>query len=108
MLSGCGRAGINAGWHGFEFCIGYRLHASPTSGAVDFVEAGWSAPEALVAATKINSEILDMDDAWETCRRGSWRTFWSWMESRTKICEDLGQGGFGDSGTVYKVVEGGM
>ena len=28
----------------------------------NFVAAGWSVPEALVAATKTNAEILDMDD----------------------------------------------
>src|SRR5260370_36944495 len=36
----------------------------------DFVEAGWSVPEALVAATKINSEILDMDDRLGTLQAG--------------------------------------
>jgi imidazolonepropionase-like amidohydrolase len=34
------------------------------------VEAGWSVPEALVAATKINSEILDMDDRLGTLQPG--------------------------------------
>src|SRR6266478_5082846 len=36
----------------------------------NFVEAGWSVPEALVAATKTNSEILDMDDRLGTLQAG--------------------------------------
>jgi imidazolonepropionase-like amidohydrolase len=36
----------------------------------NFVAAGWSAPEALVAATKTNSEILDMDDRLGTLQPG--------------------------------------
>jgi len=34
------------------------------------VEAGWSVPEALIAATKINAEILDMDDRLGTLQTG--------------------------------------
>jgi imidazolonepropionase-like amidohydrolase len=34
------------------------------------VEAGWSVPEALVAATKTNAEILDMDDRLGTLQAG--------------------------------------
>src|SRR5256885_1879372 len=34
------------------------------------VEAGWSVPEALVAATKTNAEILDMDDRLGTLQPG--------------------------------------
>jgi imidazolonepropionase-like amidohydrolase len=36
----------------------------------NFVAAGWSVPEALVAATKTNSEILDMDDRLGTLEPG--------------------------------------
>jgi len=36
----------------------------------NFVEAGWSVPEALVAATKTNSEILDMEDRLGTLQAG--------------------------------------
>ncbi len=36
----------------------------------NFVEAGWSVPEALVAATKTNAEILDMDDRLGTLQPG--------------------------------------
>jgi imidazolonepropionase-like amidohydrolase len=36
----------------------------------NFVAAGWSVPEALVAATRTNSEILDMDDRLGTLAPG--------------------------------------
>lgn len=36
----------------------------------NFVDAGWSVPEALVAATKTNAEILDMDDRLGTLQPG--------------------------------------
>ena len=36
----------------------------------NFVSAGWSIPEALQAATKTNSEILDMDDRLGTLEPG--------------------------------------
>jgi imidazolonepropionase-like amidohydrolase len=36
----------------------------------NFVAAGWTVPEALVAATKTNSEILDMDDRLGTLEPG--------------------------------------
>ena len=36
----------------------------------NFVAAGWTVPEALVAGTKTNSEILDMDDRLGTLAPG--------------------------------------
>jgi imidazolonepropionase-like amidohydrolase len=36
----------------------------------NFVAAGWTMPEALTAATKTNSEILDMDDRLGTLEPG--------------------------------------
>jgi imidazolonepropionase-like amidohydrolase len=36
----------------------------------NFVDAGWSVPEALVAATRTNAEILDMDDRLGTLQAG--------------------------------------
>jgi len=36
----------------------------------NLVEAGWSVPEALVAATKTNAEILDMEDRLGTLQAG--------------------------------------
>jgi len=57
-------------WHGFDFAL-VPLHAGSLHPELkNFVEAGWSVPEALVAATKTNSEILDMDESLGTLQAG--------------------------------------
>ena len=49
----------------------YRYLPGPYSRELkNFVAAGWSVPEALVAATRTNAEILDMDDRLGTLAPG--------------------------------------
>ena len=71
MLRRLKRAGIKCGvgtdliLHWYRYLPGAYIRELK-----NFVAAGWSAPEALVAATKTNSEILDMDDRLGTLEPG--------------------------------------
>src|SRR5260370_5330406 len=63
MLKRLRRAGIKCGIGTDLILHWYRYMPGPYIRELkNFVEAGWSIPEALVAATKTNAEILDMDD----------------------------------------------
>jgi imidazolonepropionase-like amidohydrolase len=71
MLKRLRRAGIKCGVGTDLILHWYRYMPGPYIRELkNFVEAGWSIPEALVAATKINSEILDMDDRLGTLQPG--------------------------------------
>ena len=71
MLKRLRRAGIKCGVGTDLILHWYRYMPGPYIRELkNFVEAGWSVPEALVAATKINSEILDMDDRLGTLQPG--------------------------------------
>jgi len=71
MLKRLRKAGIKCGVGTDLILHWYRYMPGPYIRELkDFVEAGWSVPEALVAATKINSEILDMDDRLGTLQAG--------------------------------------
>jgi imidazolonepropionase-like amidohydrolase len=71
MLKRLRRAGIKCGvgtdliLHWYHYMPGPYIRELK-----NFVEAGWSVPDALVAATKTNSEILDMDDRLGTLQPG--------------------------------------
>lgn len=71
MLKRLKKAGIRCGvgtdliLHWFRYLPGPYLRELK-----NFVAAGWSVPEALVAATKTNAEILDMDDRLGTLEPG--------------------------------------
>src|SRR6266851_6814485 len=71
MLRRLRKAGIKCGVGTDLILHWYRYMPGPYIRELkNFVEAGWSVPEALVAATKINSEILDMDDRLGTLQPG--------------------------------------
>jgi imidazolonepropionase-like amidohydrolase len=71
MLKRLRRAGIKCGVGTDLILHWYRYMPGPYIRELkNFVEAGWSVPEALVAATKTNSEILDMDDRLGTLQVG--------------------------------------
>jgi imidazolonepropionase-like amidohydrolase len=71
MLKRLRKAGIKCGVGTDLILHWYRYMPGPYIRELkNFVEAGWSAPEALVAATKTNAEILDMDDRLGTLQPG--------------------------------------
>jgi imidazolonepropionase-like amidohydrolase len=71
MLKRLRRAGIKCGVGTDLILHWYRYMPGPYIRELkNFVEAGWSVPEALVAGTKTNSEILDMDDRLGTLQAG--------------------------------------
>jgi imidazolonepropionase-like amidohydrolase len=71
MLRRLKRAGIKCGVGTDLILHWYRYLPGPYIRELkNFVAAGWSVPEALVAATKTNSEILDMDDRLGTLEPG--------------------------------------
>jgi imidazolonepropionase-like amidohydrolase len=107
MLKRLRKAGIKCGVGTDLILHWYRYMPGPYIRELkNFVEAGWSVPEALVAATKTNAEILDMDDRLGTLQPG-------------KLADVLVVGGrpdenLDDLGKVdlvirdgYRVVEGG-
>ena len=71
MLKRLRKAGIKCGVGTDLILHWYRYMPGPYIRELkNFVEAGWSVPEALVAATKTNAEILDMDDRLGTLQPG--------------------------------------
>jgi imidazolonepropionase-like amidohydrolase len=71
MLKRLHKAGIKCGVGTDLILHWYRYMPGPYIRELkNFVEAGWSVPEALVAATKTNAEILDMDDRLGTLQPG--------------------------------------
>lgn len=71
MLRRLRKAGIKCGVGTDLILHWYRYLPGPYIRELkNFVAAGWSVPEALVAATKTNSEILDMDDRLGTLEPG--------------------------------------
>jgi imidazolonepropionase-like amidohydrolase len=71
MLRRLRRAGIKCGVGTDLILHWYRYLPGPYIQELkNFVAAGWSAREALMAATKTNSEILDMDDRLGTLEPG--------------------------------------
>ncbi len=71
MLKKLKRAGIKCGVGTDLILHWYRYLPGPYIRELkNFVAAGWTVPEALVAATKTNSEILDMDDRLGTLEPG--------------------------------------
>ena len=71
MLKRLKRAGIKCGVGTDLILHWYRYLPGPYIRELkNFVAAGWSVPEALAAATKTNSEILDMDDRLGTLEPG--------------------------------------
>jgi imidazolonepropionase-like amidohydrolase len=71
MLKRLRRAGIKCGVGTDLILHWYRYMPGPYIRELkNFVDAGWSVPEALIAATKTNSEILDMDDRLGTLQPG--------------------------------------
>ena len=71
MLKKLKRAGIKCGVGTDLILHWYRYLPGPYIRELkNFVAAGWSVPEALVAATRTNSEILDMDDRLGTLAPG--------------------------------------
>jgi imidazolonepropionase-like amidohydrolase len=71
MLKKLRRAGIKCGVGTDLILHWYRYLPGPYIRELkNFVSAGWSVPEALLAATKTNSEILDMDDRLGTLEPG--------------------------------------
>jgi len=71
MLKRLRRAGVKCGIGTDLILHWYRYMPGPYIRELkNFVEAGWSVPEALVAATKTNAEILDMDDRLGTLQAG--------------------------------------
>jgi len=71
MLKRLRKAGIKCGVGTDLILHWYRYMPGPYIRELkNFVDAGWSVPEALIAATKINSEILDMDDRLGTLQPG--------------------------------------
>ena len=71
MLKRLHRAGVKCGIGTDLILHWYRYMPGPYIRELkNFVEAGWSVPEALVAATKTNAEILDMDNRLGTLQPG--------------------------------------
>jgi imidazolonepropionase-like amidohydrolase len=71
MLRRLKRAGIKCGVGTDLILHWYRYLPGPYIRELkNFVAAGWSVPEALVAATKTNAQILDMDDRLGTLEPG--------------------------------------
>ena len=71
MLKRLRKAGIRCGVGTDLILHWYRYMPGPYIRELkNFVAAGWSVPEALVAATKINAQILDMDDRLGTLEPG--------------------------------------
>ncbi len=71
MLKRLRKAGIKCGVGTDLILHWYRYMPGPYIRELkNLVEAGWSVPEALVAATKTNAEILDMDDRLGTLQPG--------------------------------------
>jgi imidazolonepropionase-like amidohydrolase len=71
MLRKLKKAGVKCGVGTDLILHWYRYLPSPYIRELkNFVAAGWSVPEALVAATKTNAEILDMDDRLGTLEPG--------------------------------------
>ena len=71
MLKRLRKAGVKCGVGTDLILHWYRYMPGPYIRELkNFVEAGWSIPEALVAATKTNAEILDMDDRLGTLQAG--------------------------------------
>jgi imidazolonepropionase-like amidohydrolase len=71
MLKRLKRAGIKCGVGTDLILHWYRYLPGPYIRELkNFVTAGWSVPEALTAATKTNSEILDMNDRLGTLEAG--------------------------------------
>ena len=71
MLRRLRKAGIKCGVGTDLILHWYRYMPGPYIRELkNFVEAGWSVPDALVAATKTNAEILDMDDRVGTLQPG--------------------------------------
>jgi imidazolonepropionase-like amidohydrolase len=71
MLKRLRKAGIPCGVGTDLILHWYRYMPGPYIRELkNFVAAGWSVPEALVAATKINAQILDMDDRLGTLEPG--------------------------------------
>src|SRR5713101_1256797 len=71
MLRRLKRAGVKCGIGTDLILHWYRYLPGPyITEMKNFVAAGWSVPEALTAATKTNSEILDMDDRLGTLEPG--------------------------------------
>jgi len=71
MLKRLKKAGIKCGVGTDLILHWYRYMPGPYIRELkNFVDAGWSVPEAIVAATKINSEILNMDDRLGTLQPG--------------------------------------
>ena len=71
MLKRLRKAGVKCGVGTDLILHWYRYMPGPYIRELkNFVNAGWSVPEALVAATKTNAEILDMDDRLGTLQPG--------------------------------------
>jgi imidazolonepropionase-like amidohydrolase len=71
MLKKLKKAGIKCGVGTDLILHWYRYMPGPYIRELkNFVAAGWSIPEALIAATKTNAEILDMDDRLGTLEAG--------------------------------------
>src|SRR5260221_12418255 len=71
MLKRLRKAGIKCGIGTDLILHWYRYMPGPYIRELNnFVEAGWSIPEALVAATKTDAVILDMDDRLGTVQAG--------------------------------------
>jgi imidazolonepropionase-like amidohydrolase len=71
MLKRLKKAGIKCGVGTDLILHWYRYMPEPYIRELkNLVDAGWSVPEALIAATKTNSEILDMDDRLGTLQPG--------------------------------------
>jgi imidazolonepropionase-like amidohydrolase len=71
MLKRLRKAGIKCGVGTDLILHWYRYLPGPYIRELkNFVDAGWSVSEALIAATKTNSEILDMDDRLGTLQQG--------------------------------------
>jgi imidazolonepropionase-like amidohydrolase len=71
MLRRLKRAGVKCGVGTDLILHWYRYMPGPYIRELkNFVAAGWTVPEALAAATKTNSEILDMDDRLGTLEPG--------------------------------------
>jgi len=71
MLKKLRRAGVKCGVGTDLILHWYRYLPGPYIRELkNFLAAGWSIPEALVAATKTNAEILDMDDRLGTLAPG--------------------------------------